>query len=114
MVELILSFMFCFFFVMIYWFVMCSKLFKHLEIKHSEKFKEMGSPALLGESDPANNINLLKFFIKKEWLVLEDEKLSKLSQKMYMVLMVSVSTFIPLFLFTIVYFSIEVITGSAL
>ena len=114
MVELILLFMICLFFVMIYWFVMCSKLFQRLEIKHSKKYKELGSPELLGGSIPANNINLLKFLMKKEWLVLEDEKLSKLSQKMYMVLMVTISIFIPLFLFTVVYFSIEVIRGGNL
>ncbi len=81
------------------WFILCKKLFKLLKTNQPKKYKELGEISLLINNSPGNNLKFIRYLFKKEWIELNDENISKLSQfmlnymKVYLVLFIVVAFF---------------------
>jgi hypothetical protein len=61
------------------WFMLVRRLFKHLETCHPEKYEAMGSPSTFGKNA---SWPLLKFLFGREYRTLDDPYLTKLSKSM--------------------------------
>ena len=55
------------------------KLFSILKEKHPQKWEELGRPSLLMNNNIRNNISVLNFLNKKEYLKMNDKQLTKLA-----------------------------------
>jgi len=87
--------LFCSIFV---WFFLCYKLFKILEIRHPEKYENMGRPSLIMNNSLASNITFMKFLFKQEWRALNDTGLAALCTTMLIFFGFYLVGFLALFL----------------
>ncbi len=60
-----------------YWFYLCANLFGYLEKKHPDIYREMGSPTLIANNSPKNNISFLSFILRNKYSVLDDRFLDR-------------------------------------
>lgn len=79
------------------WFVLVKKLFKHLESAHPAKYEAMGRPTLFLRNSPGGAIGMLKFLVTREHKALNDSHLSKLSDAMLAFFIVYTVLFFALF-----------------
>ena len=57
------------------WFVKISQFFNYLKSTHPAEFEAIGSPSLITNNTPSNNIKSLKFILGKRPAELNDELL---------------------------------------
>jgi hypothetical protein len=62
----------------VFWFFLCSRLFKILKNRHPEQYQRMGSPSLVLNNTISNNFLFLKFLVGRGWRPLNDTTLSRL------------------------------------
>ena len=85
--------------VVVGWFVLLSRLFKRLRLNHIEKYRQMGEPALLFQTNIATVIATSRFLFSREYRQLGDRTLSKLSRQMLVYLAAMLTLFVTVALF---------------
>lgn len=60
--------------------ILDSKLYKILETEHPQAYEQMGRPTLSSTTTPKSGWLLVKFVMKKEYLELNNPKLQKLGE----------------------------------
>jgi len=75
--KIILTILFVFFAVGIFLY---GTLLSYLKREHTETWMALGSPTIFANSSMSNNISMLKFLWKKEYLKVEDTKLRSIAR----------------------------------
>jgi hypothetical protein len=60
-----------------YWFYLCATLFSYLSKKHPDTYREMGSPSLIMNNTPRNNMSFLSFILRNKYSAISDDFLNK-------------------------------------
>ena len=74
-------------------FYLHHSLLSQLKAKHADKWRELGSPTLIMNNSIKNNIAVLRFLIKREYLKLDDMELSKTSRLLLILDCIYIGTF---------------------
>jgi hypothetical protein len=61
------------------WFALVSTLYRRLESKHQDKYRQMGEPGLISNNPPSATITLMKFIFTREDRALNDPLVSRLT-----------------------------------
>lgn len=80
-------------------------LISFLKKTHYEKWKELGSPALVTNNSVKNNVAILNFLKKKEYLEMNDQELTKISLRLWnfgRIYLIFLATVICLFVVSLV------------
>jgi hypothetical protein len=72
--------------MIVFWFVLVTRLFRHLEKHHPAKYDSMGRPSLFLRNNIATNWSTLKFLVAREHRTLNDSRLSRLADFMLLYL----------------------------
>lgn len=83
------------------WFVLITKLYKILERDHASKYAEMGRPSLFLRNSISSNFATMKFLLAREHKLLNDARLTKLSDAMLVFFLVYLVLFFGLFFMTV-------------
>ena len=76
-----------------------------LKKTHHEKWKELGSPALVTNNSVKNSVAILNFLRKKEYLEMNDQELTKISLRLWnfgRIYLIFLATVICLFVVSLV------------
>ena len=79
------------------WFFLVVRLFKLLKSEHPEKYREMGEPTLFWNNSPKTSWELMKFLLKRDYIDMNDPKLSTLGNAMLVFFVLYTLGFLYLF-----------------
>ena len=77
-------------------FTFTARLYKILKESHPEKYKAMGEPTLFLNNSPKTSIALMKFLFKREYIALNNPKLTTLGNIMLVFFVIYLVGFILL------------------
>lgn len=63
--------------IIIWWFISVSSFFSYMAKNHPQEYKTIGSPTLLANNTPNNNISFLRYILGDKYITLDDPTLTK-------------------------------------